>query len=74
MSEQEIGEVLKITIIKNKSVAIQIEAVNSEGNYYDDVMGKLKGADSLGIYVGNEKVHYDEIRNIELVDHVKWSY
>ena len=34
---------------------------------------RLKGSDSLGVYVGNEKVHYDEIRNVELVDHVKWN-
>lgn len=73
MSEQEIGEVLQTARIKNKSVAIQIEAIDNEGNYYDDIIGSLKGADSLGFYVGNEKVHYDEIRNIELVDHVKWS-
>ena len=73
MSEQEIGEVLQIARIKNKSVAIQIEAIDNEGNYYDDIIGSLKGADSLGFYVGNEKVHYDEIRNVKLVDHVKWS-
>ena len=73
MSEQEIGEVLHIARIKNKSVAIQIEAVDRDGSYYDDIIGHLKGSDSLGVYVGNEKVHYDEIRNVELVDHVKWN-
>ena len=57
MSEQEIGEVLQIAIIKNKSVAIQIEAIDNEGNCYDDIIGPLKGADSLGFYVGNEKLY-----------------
>lgn len=73
MSEQEIGEVLQLARIKNKSVAIQIEAVDNEGNYYDDIVGSLKGADSLGIYVGKEKVHYDEIRNIQIYNQSKWS-
>ena len=73
MSEQEIGEVLQLAIVKNKPVAIQIEAVNNDGRYYDDIIGHLKGSDSLGIYVGNEKVHYDEIRNIQIYDQVKWS-
>lgn len=73
MSEQEIGEVLQLAIVKNKPVAIQIEAVDSNGDYYDDIIGHLKGSDSLGFYVGNGKVHYDEIRNVELVDHLKWS-
>ena len=73
MSKREIGEVLQIAIVKNNSVAIQIEAIDSDGNYYDDIIGHLKGSDSLGVYVGNEKVHYDEIRNVELVDHVKWN-
>lgn len=35
MSEQEIGEVLQVARLKNKSVAIQIEAIDNEGNYYD---------------------------------------
>ena len=74
MSKREIGEVLQIAIVKNNSVAIQIEAIDSDGNYYDDIIGKLKGSDSIGIYVGNEKVHYDEIRNIQIYDQVKWSH
>lgn len=74
MSEREISEILQLAIVKNKPVAIQIEAVDSDGNYYDDIIGKLKGSDSIGIYVGNEKVHYDEIRNIQIYDQVKWSH
>ena len=35
MSEQEISEVLQLAIVKNKPVAIQIEAIDSDGNYYD---------------------------------------
>lgn len=73
MSEREISEILQLASVKNMTVAIQIEAVDSNGNYYDDIIGHLKGSDSLGFYVGNGKVHYDEIRNVELVDHLKWS-
>lgn len=73
METYEIGRILQEAKIKNRKIAIQLEAVDSEGNYYDDVVGFLKGADSMGIYIENEKIHYDEIRNVELVEHLKWS-
>lgn len=74
MSLPKIGEVLKQARIKNRAVAIQREAVDSEGRYYDDVIGFVLGADELGLYIGDEKVDYDEIRNVEIADHRKWSY
>lgn len=73
MSLQKIGEVLEQARMKNKTVAIQKEAVDSEGNYFNDVVGLVIGADELGIYIGNEKVDYDEIRNVEVSHFQKWS-
>lgn len=58
--------------IKQKSNP-QKEAVDSEGKYYDDVIGQLSGFDELGIYVGGEKIDCDEIRNVEMINVSKWS-
>ena len=73
MSPEDIYTTMQQAQIKNKRIAVQREAVDIEGNYYDDVVGLLKGADSRGIYIGTTRIDFDEIRNVELVDHTKWS-
>lgn len=70
---EEIGFLLNESILKTKRVAVQLEAVNEENKYYDDIVGAVSGYDELGIYIDNQKVHYDEIRNIEIIDIEKWS-
>lgn len=73
MYGEEIEAVLNEARIKNKPVAIQLEALNQERAYYDDIIGMIKGFDELGIYIDNQKVHYDEIRNVEFHELKKWS-
>lgn len=73
MYGEEIERVLNEARIKNKPVAIQLEALNAEAQYYDDVVGMIRGYDELGVYIDNQKVHYDEIRNVEFHDWKKWS-
>lgn len=73
MTTEEITEVLNAAVIKNRSVCIQKEERNAEGYYPDDIIGKIFGSDELGIYVGKNKVHYDEIRHIEFYQKHKWS-
>lgn len=73
MTTQEIGEVLQFAMLKNKKVAVQLEAVDCNGNYYDDIIGYWSNSNSLGIYIGTTKVDYDEIRNIEIYNPNKWS-
>lgn len=73
MYDEEIERVLNEARIKCKPVAIQLEALNSEAQYYDDIVGMISGYDDLGIYIDNQKVHYDEIRNVEFYDWKKWS-
>nr|DAM18166.1 MAG TPA: YolD-like protein [Caudoviricetes sp.] len=73
MYGEEIERVLNEARIKNKPVAIQLEALNSEAQYFDDIIGLIRGYDELGIYIDNQKVHYDEIRNVEFYDWHKWS-
>lgn len=74
MYGEEIAAVLNEARIKNKPVAIQLEALNQERAYFDDITGMIKGYDELGIYIDNQKVHYDEIRNVEFYETKKWSF
>ena len=72
LSQLEIETILAEAQLKSLEVGIQLEAVDIEGNYFDDVLGSVDGFDELGIYVGGVKVHYDEIRHIQLVLPKKW--
>lgn len=73
MTSFEIASVLDSAIVKNKKVAIQIEEINENGDYAKDTIGKIRGYDELGIYIDHIKVGYDEIRNIQLYEEIKWS-
>ena len=73
MSFEEISEVLNAAVVYNKSIAIQLESVDENNNYFDDIVGKLQGYDELGFWVSRTKVNYDEIRNVEFYDEIKWS-
>lgn len=73
MTSLAIQQVLNQGILKSSQVSIQIEAVNEEGYYYDDVVGRIVGYDELGIYISNEKVGYDEIRHVKEYQLPKWS-
>lgn len=74
MTSEEISEVLNAAVIKNRPVCIQKEERNPDGYYPNDIIGKILGSDELGIYVGKNKVHYDEIRHIEFYQKYKWSH
>ena len=50
-----------------------MEARDLNGNYYPDIIGKIKGFDELGIYIEETKIGYDEIRNVCLYSHIKWQ-
>ncbi|MDT2756569.1 hypothetical protein P7G51_04120 [Enterococcus asini] len=73
MTSEEIGEVLKTAQQKNRPIVLQKEELDQEGHYLPDITGNVQGFDELGIFVANEKVHYDEIRHIALGQQKKWS-
>ncbi|MEC3942700.1 MULTISPECIES: hypothetical protein [Enterococcus] len=73
MTTEEITEVLNAAVLKRKTVCIQKEERDSEGYYPDDIIGKIRGHDELGIFVGDHKVHYDEVRHVEIQELDKWS-
>ena len=73
MTTEEIAKILRTAVIKNRPDNIQKEERNAEGYYPDDVVGKIIGYDELGVFVEEEKVHYDEIRNVSFSELLKWS-
>lgn len=73
MDQGEIEEVINESIVKNKTVAIQLENVDQNGLYYDDVVGHIVGGDELGIFINDTKVDFDKIRNIQFVVLKKWN-
>lgn len=73
MTTEEIDQVLTEARLKNDQVSIQKEIVDPDNNYLDDVTGFISGYDELGIYLGDEKIDYDEIRNVVIVSFKKWS-
>lgn len=74
MDTDEIASIINDAILKNKQVAVQIEAVDYNGNYSDDIVGMIAGGDEMGIYIGDNKVNFDEIRNVEFINIKKWTH
>lgn len=73
MTGIEIERVMNEAQIKSKPVAVQLNNLNQESVYSEDVVGKIRGYDSLGVYIEDKRVLYDEIRNVEFFDWHKWS-
>lgn len=73
MTKEEIDRTLYEAKLKNKSVAIQKEEINEEGLYSADIVGKIQGYDELCVFVGGQKIDFDEIRSVEFFEEKKWS-
>ena len=73
MDIDEIGTILSEAQRRNKEITIQIEERDSNGYYKPDTVGVIKGFDELGIFVGNTKIGYDEIRHVAFSNDLKWS-
>lgn len=74
MSSEDIEKVIDTAILRSSLVAIQIEAVDDDGNYSEDIIGELQGYDELGFWVDGQLVEYDSIRNIQEYAQLKWSF
>lgn len=72
MTTEEIDNVLKEAQLHNRPVAIQTQDRDLNGNYYPDIIGGILGYDEIGIYVGDQKVGFDEIRHVEIYESLKW--
>lgn len=73
MTIKEISALLEQARLTGRAVIIQLEEMNLEGLYPPDVSGPILGYDELGIYIGKQKVHYDEIRHVAIDQFKKWS-
>lgn len=72
MTLEEIGEVLQQAYLKNKRIAIQLETLNDEGNYLDDLVGKIFGQKEEQIYLNEEKrgmlhLTIEQIHHVEIL-------
>lgn len=67
MTEQAINDVLASAFNQRKQIVVQLENRNAEGLYAEDTIGFIEGFDELGLMIAKEKIHYDEIRNIQLL-------
>lgn len=72
MSMEAIGECLQVAYLQNKRVAIQLEALDSEGQFFPDLIGKISGQKEQHIYLNEEargilRVELEQIHHIELL-------
>ncbi|MGX6979626.1 hypothetical protein ACWN8V_10280 [Vagococcus elongatus] len=73
LSESEINKILAQAKIKGLTVSIQKEEINLENSYLSDIEGKISGSDESNIFINDQKVGYDQIKHVEIIDHKKWS-
>lgn len=74
MSQESINEVIDRAILNSSLVAVQLEAVDKEGNYSEDIIGNLQGYDESGFWIDGQLIEYDSIRNIQEYAQLKWSF
>lgn len=55
MTLEKIGEVLQQAYLQNRRIAIQLEMLNDEGHYLDDLVGKITGQKEDQIYLLEEE-------------------
>lgn len=71
MTPQEIHEILTEAKVKNKAIEVQVSELVDD-NYQPDIIGHIQGHDETGVYIGDELVEYESIRNINFHDSPKW--
>ncbi|MDT2826914.1 hypothetical protein P7H59_00435 [Enterococcus viikkiensis] len=72
MSMEAIGERLQAAYLQNKRVAIQLEALDSEGQFFPDLVGKISGQKEQQLFLNEEergvlRVEFEQIHHIELL-------
>ncbi|EOH91825.1 hypothetical protein [Enterococcus pallens] len=69
---EEISQLLQQSYIQNKRIALQLEALDSERKYYDDLIGRVIGQKDQLIYLATDEeeiVHLEieQLRHAELL-------
>ena len=73
MNETDIFSILNEAITNNSMVIIQVEEINTDGNYQEDLIGWIEGYEDSYIYLSGNKIALESIRNIQLYSQLKWS-
>ena len=73
MNEFDIYSILNEAITNNSMVIIQVEEINTDGNYQEDLIGWIEGYEDSYIYLSGNKIALESIRNIQLYSQLKWS-
>lgn len=73
MNEINIYSILNEAITNNSMVIIQVEEINTDGNYQEDLIGWIEGYEDSYIYLSGNKIALESIRNIQLYSQLKWS-
>lgn len=73
MNEINIYSILNEAITNNSMVIIQVEEINTDGNYQEDLIGWIEGYEDSYIYLSGNKIALESIRNIQLYNQLKWS-
>lgn len=68
----EIDKLVQMSLIQKRRIAIQLDALDSENHYFDDLVGRIIGHGELGIYLEQDDtqiamIELDQIRNIEIL-------
>lgn len=72
MSDAEIDLIMREAIMFDYVIAIQLN-ITDTGKYREDIVGKYQGADEYGFYVDKQMIHAEDIRNVEILNNLKWS-
>lgn len=64
MTAKEINDVLTETSLKIKSIELQTNEV-IDGKHLPDIVGHVKGYGDTDLYVGNECIEHENIRDID---------
>ena len=65
MSRFEIDEVLQDAFLKSKTISIQLNERDKNGNLLDPIVGKFAGmADEEYLYIEEHAIEWENIRNI----------
>lgn len=73
MNETDIYSILNEAITNNSMIIIQVEEINTDGNYQEDLIGWIEGYEDSYIYLSGNKIDLESIRNIQLYSQLKWS-
>nr|WP_207703881.1 hypothetical protein [Enterococcus sp. 665A]MBO1341512.1 hypothetical protein [Enterococcus sp. 665A] len=69
---EEIGLLLQQSYTQNKRIALQLEALDSERKYYDDLVGRVIGQKEQLIYLATDEedmihLEIEQIRHVRLL-------